>query len=281
MEQNFGNYEKELKASAELRRMFENPGFPQGILSRKISAICTIVDRLAKESEALIQIGKNTEQKLIQANQKIEEQRLHLSWISNNLEKANQALSDANNQNRILNGIISSQKEEMERLTMLDSLTRLYNGAFMNQLLEREFQRAKRYQKPLSVAMVDIDFFKTITENFSENIRKTILVEVAAIFRNNCRFVDYVTRSGGEEFVLIFPETNEKGAQVVCERLRGFIENKPWKNLQAELSVTVSMGLCDNQSFDDHHQLLSVSSEMMLLAIQNGGNRIYDRKMAM
>ena len=138
-----------------------------------------------------------------------------------------------------------ARAEALARLANKDALTGLYNRRYLNQALAEEVSRAKRYDHVLSAALCDIDNFKRVNDDFSHSVGDRVLQEVARILESSVRSVDTVARFGGEEFVLIFPETGAARAQVVCEKIRQEVEQHPWSHLHPELNVTLSIGIAN------------------------------------
>ena len=111
-------------------------------------------------------------------------------------------------------------------LSLTDALTGLYNRRHLDTMLEREFLRAKRYGSDLSVAIIDIDFFKKVNDTYGHAVGDLVLKSIAKIIRGQLREYDIAGRYGGEEFSILLPFTKINEAQMVAERLRKTIENK-------------------------------------------------------
>jgi diguanylate cyclase (GGDEF)-like protein len=105
-----------------------------------------------------------------------------------------------------------------------DSLTGLLNRRFLLDLAEREFQRAQRYRTTLAVAMLDLDGFKAVNDRFGHAAGDKVLQEVARCLAESVRAVDMVGRYGGDEFLLVLPDTSENTAQRIAARLQEQIE---------------------------------------------------------
>lgn len=110
--------------------------------------------------------------------------------------------------------------EELERLSVTDRLTELYNHGYFQQRLDEELGRAARFGHTLSVIMLDIDDFKQFNDNYGHPKGDKVLQAVSAIIRQNLREIDVAARYGGEEFILVLPETDIDGALAVAERIR-------------------------------------------------------------
>ena len=168
--------------------------------------------------------------------------------------------------------------EEVERLAITDSLTGLYNHRHLFELAGREFQRARRYQLPLSVMMVDIDEFKRVNDTYGHAMGDQILQGVAECCRKELREVDVIGRYGGDEFVAILPETVLSAACQVGERLRKSIAEKTLNTKAGRITVTVSLGIA---VLDDQHlspeSLLDRADQALYVAKQNGRNRVWSQ----
>ena len=110
--------------------------------------------------------------------------------------------------------------EELERLSVTDRLTELYNHGYLHQRLEQELERATRFGHNLALIMLDIDDFKQFNDRFGHPAGDTVLRAVSSIIRQNLREIDLAARYGGEEFVVVLPETDTDGALAVAERIR-------------------------------------------------------------
>ena len=110
--------------------------------------------------------------------------------------------------------------EELERLSVTDRLTELYNHGYFQQRLEEELERASRFGRTLSLIMLDIDNFKQFNDRWGHPRGDTVLRAVSGVIRQNLREIDVAARYGGEEFIVVLPETDEDGALAVAERIR-------------------------------------------------------------
>lgn len=126
-----------------------------------------------------------------------------------------------------------------------DGLTGLYNYRYFLSALDREFKRAIRYNRPLSLLMMDIDFFKRYNDTHGHSLGNDVLREIADIMKRMCRDVDYAIRYGGEEFTILFPETGVIEANAVAERIRAVIADYPFHGRQTQPGgmITVSIGI--------------------------------------
>ncbi|NLM01645.1 MAG: GGDEF domain-containing protein [Treponema sp.] len=129
---------------------------------------------------------------------------------------------------------------QTEQAAMIDSLTGLFNRRYMDIILKKEFNRCTRYDKNLSICIIDIDDFKKVNDTFGHQFGDDVLQELANALKNVLREEDIVCRYGGEEFLLILPETDNNGAFILCERIRKNISTiYPFK----EKKITFSAGI--------------------------------------
>jgi diguanylate cyclase (GGDEF)-like protein/PAS domain S-box-containing protein len=131
---------------------------------------------------------------------------------------------------------------EIQRLANQDPLTNCYNRRYFMVLAEHELQRATRYQRPLSLIFLDIDHFKKFNDQYGHQIGDYVLCSLVNLCKKHLRNIDILSRYGGEEFVILMPETDSEGAVQTAERLRLKIENMKIATTEGKLSITISMG---------------------------------------
>lgn len=157
--------------------------------------------------------------------------------------------------------------EETKSSSLHDPLTGLANRRFMEIQLEKIFEITKRYDKNLTVIMMDIDHFKNYNDSFGHQEGDRLLAKVAAILTRETRHADYLFRYGGEEFLAILPDANLKMAVRTAERLRSSVE--------AEAGVTISLGVAVyGEGLHERETLLCKADEALYQAKQNGRNRV-------
>ncbi len=165
--------------------------------------------------------------------------------------------------------------EEMEKLAITDSLTGLYNRRYFFAYAENEIERSKRYKKHLSIIMMDIDHFKKINDTFDHQVGDQILKEIADICLAILRKVDVMCRYGGEEFVVLLPETEVVAAAHAAERMCTAISSLRLKSEKGDVSVSVSIGVAEMEkprgSFE---KLLAAADAALYSAKETGRNRV-------
>lgn len=137
------------------------------------------------------------------------------------------------------------QYQHHRELSMTDELTGVFNRRYFNQRFDREMQRALRYDRPLSVVMIDIDHFKTYNDHHGHLMGDQVLQEVASLLERSIRKADILARFGGEEFVILLPEIDKERGRKVAEKLRRVVERAdfPKEDTQPLGKLTVSLGL--------------------------------------
>ncbi len=135
--------------------------------------------------------------------------------------------------------------EKAERLTVTDDLTKLYNYRYLMQYLDAEVRRCLRYKKKVSLLFIDIDGFKRINDTFGHLVGSQALAEMGQVFRRILRETDVVGRYGGDEFVIVLPETPLNGALVIAERIRKKVEDYEFIAQDLNIRLTVSLGVAN------------------------------------
>lgn len=135
--------------------------------------------------------------------------------------------------------------ELSERLTITDDLTLLYNYRYLKKYLEVEVKRCLRYKKKVSLLFIDIDEFKCINDTFGHLVGSRALAEMGQVFKQCVRETDVVGRYGGDEFVIVLPETPLGGAMAVAERIRKRVERYEFAARNLSIRLTVSLGVAN------------------------------------
>jgi diguanylate cyclase (GGDEF)-like protein len=168
------------------------------------------------------------------------------------------------------------QKNKMlEKLALTDPLTNLSNRRAMDRLAERELRRRDRYPSPVAVGLIDVDHFKQINNRYLLPGGDKVLVDLARCLAGSLRTVDLMGRIGGEEFLVIAPETNMEGATVLGERIRGTVENTAFSYKDEVISVTVSLGFAVAEAGvpADYEQMKHIAAAALAEAKVKGRNR--------
>jgi diguanylate cyclase (GGDEF)-like protein len=135
--------------------------------------------------------------------------------------------------------------EGAERLTITDDLTKLYNYRYLRKYLEADVKRCLRYKKKVSLLFIDVDGFKRINDTFGHLVGSQALAEMGQVLKKMVRETDVVGRYGGDEFVIVLPETPLNGAMVIAERIRKKVEECEFVAQNLSIRLTVSLGVAN------------------------------------
>ncbi|MDX8322712.1 PleD family two-component system response regulator [Rhizobium rhizogenes] len=162
-------------------------------------------------------------------------------------------------------------------LAIVDGLTGLNNRRYLDNHLKILFDRAAVRGRPISICMTDIDRFKLVNDTYGHDVGDEVLREFAARIRSTVRGADLACRYGGEEFVVVMPDTPMELATSVAERLRAIIEDKPFhvRSIDRELSITASLGIATSSgAFGAPDELLKQADRALYEAKHTGRNRV-------
>ncbi|MFP3159419.1 MAG: diguanylate cyclase [Hydrogenobaculum sp.] len=169
---------------------------------------------------------------------------------------------------------ITKEKELSELLlkqSIEDPLTGIYNRRYLEEKLEEYMNLAQRHNRPLSLIMFDIDFFKHINDSFGHDLGDKVLKAISKLVSENIRNTDIFARYGGEEFVIIAPETTKEDAKTLAEKLRVSIENL---HFEEEIHITCSFGVVSLEKHDTKETLLKRADDALYEAKRTGRNRV-------
>jgi diguanylate cyclase (GGDEF)-like protein len=166
---------------------------------------------------------------------------------------------------------------QLQKLAHTDELTALYNKRRLQSQLENEVSRARRYGSKISCLMIDLDRFKPINDTHGHMAGDQVLAELGSIFRKSSRESDFIARYGGDEFTILLPQTDARGALCAAEKLRRKVEEHRFdlgNGQQVSLTLSIGVTTSPDQGPLDAHQIISRADEAMYLAKRAGGNAI-------
>jgi len=163
--------------------------------------------------------------------------------------------------------------EKSRDLALKDTLTGIWNRQALNELLEKEYARWQRYEKPLSLIIWDVDFFKRVNDNYGHAAGDKVLRTIAGIFQKATRDTDFISRFGGEEFMGIFPETSLEDALVLANKIRQKVERSKFHYEDKRVFITASAGLATFRSGDTIDDVFKRADRALYQAKQGGRNR--------
>jgi len=171
--------------------------------------------------------------------------------------------------------IEAAYHEEIYRLTIEDGLTAISNKRFLDEFLEREFARSRRFNRPLALMMIDIDHFKQVNDVHGHLAGNAILSELANVLRPRIRRDECFARYGGEEFCVVMPESMAVGAARYAEIIRIMVETHAFIFEGKRISITVSIGVADKtQTMDSPEELIAAADKCLYKAKKSGRNQV-------
>lgn len=166
---------------------------------------------------------------------------------------------------------------EMNKLIVIDELTKCYNRRYINEKLPIDIESAKSNKLPLSIAMIDIDYFKLINDKYGHLIGDLVLKDITNIIKNNIRRKnDCIARYGGEEFLILFNDTSKEEAYNLSNKIKSILEKSILKYDDIEIKITISVGIATLTSeVNDMDKLLRIADENLYKAKESGRNFIF------
>jgi putative two-component system response regulator len=174
-----------------------------------------------------------------------------------------------------LNAQLAVMNSRLERLSITDELTGLFNRRQAMIKLDEQWALSSRFPKPVTVAMLDIDHFKKVNDTYGHDAGDEVLRRLAGILRDNTRGTDMLCRVGGEEFLIIFPLQTMQEARVCAERCRQATQNHVFGVGNQSIKVTISIGLANRtRQILKQADLIKAADEALYVAKRNGRNRV-------
>ena len=177
---------------------------------------------------------------------------------------------------QVANGVVNARLyAKVQRQATTDGLTGLFNHRTGQEKLAEQLKLAERYQRNISVIMLDVDHFKSINDNYGHPAGDSVLKAVSRLIKKNCRDVDIPVRYGGEEFLIVLPEISQDGAVVVAERIRSALENEIVNHEDIEISVTGSFGVASFPvDAESQQHLLDLADKSLYYSKRVSRNRV-------
>ena len=167
--------------------------------------------------------------------------------------------------------------KKIEKITVTDDLTGLYNIRFLNRSIEIEIERSLRYGSMFSLIFLDIDNLKKVNERFGHLAGSKVLIETAGLLQDNLRKVDVIIRYGGDEFVIVLPQTPIEAGFLVAERLRKIMEKNIFlKKEPSPINMTASFGVASfPENADSKEALLKLADKTMFRGKSSTKNVVF------
>lgn len=176
--------------------------------------------------------------------------------------------------NQRLEARVAERTQELEKLATSDPLTSVSNRRELMDRLANEMQRVERYQHPLSVLMIDLDHFKAVNDTHGHQAGDRVLIALADLLRDTCRATDTIGRYGGEEFMIILPETPLEKAHTFAERLLERVREISVAVNGESLSITCSIGVTDFAAGETEEDFIDRADQALYSAKTLGRNRV-------
>jgi diguanylate cyclase (GGDEF)-like protein/PAS domain S-box-containing protein len=168
-----------------------------------------------------------------------------------------------------------TDKKRIEIISQTDKLTQIYNRVKLDASLEIEFNRFQRYKDIFSIILIDIDHFKSVNDNYGHQVGDSVLIQLSKLLKEHCRKTDIVGRWGGEEFMIICPDTDIKGSTLLAEHLRKLVDEFEFNVVKHK---TISVGVAEIYNSDNIETLLKRVDDNLYEAKNSGRNKVVSDK---
>ncbi|BFM04866.1 GGDEF domain-containing protein [Halioxenophilus aromaticivorans] len=234
----------------------------------------------SQESQLLLEVEKTTELDALKAsvNNHVRDLNATISLVSTAEDQAvsssqvMQAMQTQLDELQAKNDILQQELENQKHKATHDALTQLPNRAAYGQRAQEELNRWQRYQRPLSVAVVDVDHFKRFNDTYGHQAGDRVLKILGKLLRDKLRSVDFVARYGGEEFVMLLPETACEDAKVALDKLRVSLSKTQYKFKDEPVTITASFGVTQFTEGDSVETAFERADQALYNAKQEGRN---------
>lgn len=204
------------------------------------------------------QIIKNS---FLKYHKRINEKAIQLTQLNESLEQ------------KVINRTaeLNELKDNYKKLATTDALTSMHNRYSIMNLISSEINRFNRYKTPLSIIMYDVDFFKNVNDNYGHDVGDSVLSTLSSLIMSNARDVDIFGRYGGEEFLIILPNTTLENAKQYAERLRKRVEEYSFEVVS---KITISMGVVEIKDNENIDEIFKRVDDLLYVSKHNGRNRV-------
>jgi len=245
----------------------------RGVISKAVESEVSGLRSHVEDANDLEQLKSSVSGRLDVLNQHFEKYQKsdhdRYNQSQKQIQHLNQRLQDMEQESAELR----ESAEKSRELALKDALTGIWNRQALNENLESEFTRWQRYQKPLSIVIWDIDFFKRVNDNYGHAAGDKVLKTIARIFMQATRDADFIARFGGEEFVGIFPETRLEDALVLANKIRDKVQNSKFHYENKPVPITASAGLATFRPNDTIDDVFKRADAALYRSKETGRNR--------
>jgi two-component system, cell cycle response regulator len=163
---------------------------------------------------------------------------------------------------------------QMETLAMTDQLTGLFNRRYFSSVIEKEFSRTLRYSHPTSCLMIDIDHFKKVNDEYGHNVGDQVLIGISQIMASCLRKSDTVARWGGEEFIILLPETPKENALQIASRILTSVSTAQFSSVPRQITISIGLAGMPDPGTDSSEKFIAAADRALYEAKNKGRNRI-------
>lgn len=237
--------------------------------------VAVLMDRVEQSTDATGDL-----QALLENNYALQKEIQHRLLEESELKQFNHELevrvTERTRELDTANNQLKQKNKLLEEMSVRDDLTGLHNRRYLSTALSQEFIRAKRYKTDFSILMLDLDFFKKVNDNHGHEFGDFVLTNFSSHLLSLTRATDIVCRCGGEEFVILMPETQLQGAINTAEKIRLHCDNTPFRDDNNTRKVTVSCGVTSLQSYpvETVDELLRIADKALYTAKGCGRNNV-------
>jgi diguanylate cyclase (GGDEF)-like protein len=263
------------KDSAEQVRLLQKE--LTAMFALKAEQVRELVDNVANETIEILKTFEIDPGDIRPFSQMLQEANEQLGQLNLSYEQLVLELKEAKEKAERLAGELREANSRLKDLVFRDGLTGLYNHRYFQEILEKEILRSQRYHTFLSLVMFDIDFFKKVNDTYGHPVGDLVLINIARTAEGAVRSSDVVSRYGGEEFVVILPETDQSGMKVFAERLRRGIERITTRAEEKQIKVTISVGgatFVPGMTKITKELLVDTADKALYASKKNGRNRL-------
>lgn len=211
--------------------------------------------------------------KLRKYNSSLKRKNLKLGEIIKREEFLNKRILDRTFKLKKAYEKIEKLNDKLKFTSTHDKLTKLYNRGAILTFLQNDVQRVKRVKTSLSIMMLDLDFFKKVNDTYGHLTGDTVLSSVSLVLKNNIREIDLIGRYGGEEFIIILPDTNIEQAALLAERIIEKIRNNCIETDKAVINQTISIGITQYKKDETMDEFIERADEALYQAKGSGRNK--------
>lgn len=196
-----------------------------------------------------------------------------LSKLHDHAQKLGAKVEKLTSENEQLKNELVHMVRSLDLASRIDAMTGLANRRDIMEKIDREATRSQRHQHPFTIMLINVDKFKKVNETYGYNAGDDVLVEVSRVLRGCVRNEDVCARWGGEEFLLLLPETNAESSLAVANKVLESVSMTEFKANKPGIRITVSIGICEHDPAKSAQECLSGANQALALAKQGGRNR--------